>query len=468
MSTAASSPRLEVDLDLLKKYNRPGPRYTSYPTAPHFHEGFGPDEYRREILSTNSGETPRDLSLYFHFPFCKSLCYFCACNVVITKDASRVGHYLGVLKKEIDLVANLVDPRRKVIQMHWGGGTPTYMSPDQIRDIFGTIREKFPFAADAEISIEIDPRTITPEHLPALREAGFNRVSFGLQDVNPEVQTTINRIQTDEQNAFVIDESRRLGFDSINVDLIYGLPHQTVDSYERTLEKIIAWNPDRLAVFNYAHVPWLKKHQKLLPVESMPDASGRLRMLKLIIDRLTEAGYAYIGMDHFAKPGDELTKALRERTLHRNFQGYSTRAEADMFAMGVTSISKLSGAYAQNLKSLAAYEAALDAGRLPTSIGLKLSHDDLLRQHVITEIMCNNRILKRDVEQKFGITFDSYFADVPEKLNEFALDGLVSLQPDRIEVGEAGRLVIRNIAMAFDAYIKPEAALEKPIYSRTV
>jgi oxygen-independent coproporphyrinogen-3 oxidase len=468
MSAAESSPRLEVDLDLLKKYNRPGPRYTSYPTAPHFHEGFGPEEYRQEIVATNSGEPPRDLSLYFHFPFCKSLCYFCACNVVITKDASRVGHYLGVLKKEIDLVSNLVDSRRQVVQMHWGGGTPTYMSPDQIRDIFGYIREKFPFAAEAEISIEIDPRTISPEHLPALREAGFNRVSFGLQDVNPEVQTTINRIQTDEQNAFVINESRRLGFDSINVDLIYGLPHQSVESYERTLEKIIAWDPDRLAVFNYAHVPWLKKHQKLLPVEAMPDAADRLRMLKLIIDRLTEAGYAYIGMDHFAKPGDELTKALRERTLHRNFQGYSTRAEADMFAMGVTSISKLAGAYAQNLKSLAAYEAALNEGRLPTAIGLKFSHDDLLRQHVITEIMCNNRILKRDVEQKFGIAFDSYFADVPEKLNEFVLDGLVSLQPDRIEVGEAGRLVIRNIAMAFDAYLKPEASQEKPIYSRTV
>jgi oxygen-independent coproporphyrinogen-3 oxidase len=468
MNAAESSPRLEVDLDLLKKYNRPGPRYTSYPTAPHFHEGFGPEEYRQEILSTNAGEPPRDLSLYFHFPFCKSLCYFCACNVVITKDASRVGHYLGVLKKEIDLVANLVDSRRQVVQMHWGGGTPTYMSPDQIRDIFGYIRDKFPFAAEAEISIEIDPRTISPEHLPALREAGFNRVSFGLQDLNPEVQTTINRIQTDEQNAFVINESRRLGFDSINVDLIYGLPHQSVESYERTLEKIIAWDPDRLAVFNYAHVPWLKKHQKLLPVEAMPDAADRLRMLKLIIDRLTEVGYAYIGMDHFAKPGDELTKALRERTLHRNFQGYSTRAEADMFAMGVTSISKLAGAYAQNLKSLAAYEAALNEGRLPTAIGLKFSHDDLLRQHVITEIMCNNRILKHDVEQKFGITFDSYFADVPEKLNEFVLDGLVSLQPDRIEVSEAGRLVIRNIAMAFDAYLKPEASQEKPIYSRTV
>lgn len=468
MSNAESRPRMEVDLDLLKKYNRPGPRYTSYPTAPHFHEGFGPGEYRQEIVSTNAGEPPRDLSLYFHFPFCKSLCYFCACNVVITKDASRVGHYLGVLKKEIDLVSNLIDSRRQVVQMHWGGGTPTYMSPDQIRDIFGYIREKFPFAADAEISIEIDPRTISTEHLPALREAGFNRVSFGLQDVNPEVQTTINRIQTDEQNAFVINESQRLGFDSINVDLIYGLPHQSVESYERTLEKIIAWDPDRLAVFNYAHVPWLKKHQKLLPVEAMPDAADRLRMLKLIIDRLTEAGYAYIGMDHFAKPGDELTKALRERTLHRNFQGYSTRAEADMFAMGVTSISKLAGAYAQNLKSLAAYEAALNEGRLPTAIGLKFSHDDLLRQHVITEIMCNNRILKRDVEQKFSIAFDSYFADVPEKLNEFVLDGLVSLQPDRIEVGEAGRLVIRNIAMAFDAYLKHEASQEKPIYSRTV
>jgi len=468
MNAAESSPRLEVDLDLLKKYNRPGPRYTSYPTAPHFHEGFGPEEYRQEILSTNTGETPRDLSLYFHFPFCKSLCYFCACNVVITKDASRVGHYLGVLKKEIDLVAKLIDSRRQVVQMHWGGGTPTYMSPDQIRDIFGYIRDKFPFAAEAEISIEIDPRTISPDHLPALREAGFNRVSFGLQDVNPEVQTTINRIQTDEQNTFVINESRRLGFDSINVDLIYGLPHQSVESYERTLEKIIAWDPDRLAVFNYAHVPWLKKHQKLLPVEAMPDAADRLRMLKLIIDRLTEAGYAYIGMDHFAKPGDELTKALRERTLHRNFQGYSTRAEADMFAMGVTSISKLAGAYAQNLKSLAAYEAVLNEGQLPTAIGLKFSHDDLLRQHVITETMCNNRILKRDVEQKFGIVFDSYFADVPEKLNEFVLDGLVSLQPDRIEVSEAGRLVIRNIAMAFDAYLKPEASQEKPIYSRTV
>jgi len=224
MNAAESSPRLEVDLDLLKKYNRPGPRYTSYPTAPHFHEGFGPEEYRQEILATNAGETPRDLSLYFHFPFCKSLCYFCACNVVITKDASRVGHYLGVLKKEIDLVSNLVDSRRQVVQMHWGGGTPTYMSPDQIRAIFGYIREKFPFAAEAEISIEIDPRTISPEHLPALREAGFNRVSFGLQDVNSEVQTTINRIQTDEQNAFVINESRRLGFDSINVDLIYVTP----------------------------------------------------------------------------------------------------------------------------------------------------------------------------------------------------------------------------------------------------
>ena len=309
---------------------------------------------------------------------------------------------------------------------------------------------------------------MTPEHLPTIRESGFNRVSFGVQDLNPEVQEIINRVQPYEQNEYVINESRRLNFDSVNVDLIYGLPYQTTTSYAETLDQIIGLSPDRLAVFNYAHVPWLKKHQRLLPEEAMPDAAERLKILELINNQLTDAGYVSIGMDHFAKPDDELALAMQERSLYRNFQGYSTHSQAEVYAMGVTSISQLNHAYAQNTKTTKAYEQFLDEGKLPTVLGYKLSHDDQIRRHVITEMMCNNRILKNDVEERFQIDFDAYFPDIPEKLEEYMLDGLLVIEPEKIEVNEAGRLVIRNIAMAFDAYLQETSTANKPIYSRTV
>ncbi|MEZ4747813.1 MAG: oxygen-independent coproporphyrinogen III oxidase [Calditrichia bacterium] len=460
--------KVSVDSDLLKKYNQPGPRYTSYPTAPHFHEGFTPEHFLQEIEVTNVSKNAPDLSLYFHFPFCRTLCYFCGCNVIITHNPKRIERYLDYLKKEIDLVSAKINPHRKVVQLHWGGGTPTYLTPAQITDIFSYIKAHFNFADDAEISIEIDPRTIKNYHLSTLRRLGFNRVSFGVQDFNVQVQETINRIQTDEQNQFVIDESRRLDFDSVNVDLIYGLPYQTVESYKKTLDRVIELSPDRLAIFNYAHVPWLKKHQQIIPEEAMPDTTERLAILKLVIERLTEAGYVYIGMDHFAKPDDELTKALAEKTLYRNFQGYSTRAGAEVYAMGITAISQLDYVYAQNVKTTKEYETMLDNGQLPTMVGYQLTKDDKIRQFVITEIMCNNRVLKEEVTRRFSIDFDEYFAGFETKLEPFVLDGLVEILPDRIEISDAGRLVVRNIAMEFDAYLEKDRQREKPIYSRTV
>ncbi|RMH78898.1 MAG: oxygen-independent coproporphyrinogen III oxidase [Calditrichaeota bacterium] len=458
----------DVDLALLQKYSRPGPRYTSYPTAPHFHEGFTETDFREEIVESNRLSPDVPLSLYFHFPFCRTLCYFCGCNMIITHNPARIERYLNYLKKEIDLIGGMIHPDRRVVQLHWGGGTPSYLTPEQIRDIFGYIRNRFPFAENAEISIEIDPRRLTPEHLPTIREVGFNRVSFGVQDFNPRVQEAVNRIQTEEQNRYVIEESRRLGFHSINVDLIYGLPYQTLESYQETLDKIIELSPDRLAVFNYAHVPWLKKHQRLLPEEAMPDAVTRLKLLKLIIERLTAAGYVYIGMDHFAKPDDELTRALKTHTLYRNFQGYSTHAEAEVYALGITAISQLRNVYAQNVKTTKEYERLLDEGKIPTYVGYRLTEDDHIRRYVITELMCNNRILKQEVWERFGVDFDTYFAHDLPKLEEFVADGLVSLLPDRIQVHRPGRLVIRNIAMAFDAYLGKERHQGSPIYSRTV
>ncbi|MEJ2721954.1 MAG: oxygen-independent coproporphyrinogen III oxidase, partial [bacterium] len=358
--------QLNVDLELLKKYSRPGPRYTSYPTAPQFSDAFGPDDFRDEIVASNSsagGDLP-DLSLYFHIPFCRSLCYFCACNTIITHNPARIAAYLGDLRRELDLIAGLVNPDRKVVQLHWGGGTPTYLTPDQIRDTCAYINDRFTTAGDAEVSMEIDPRGLTPEHLPVIREAGFNRVSFGVQDFDPRVQEAVNRIQPEEMSREVAARSRELGFKSINMDLIYGLPYQTVESYSKTLDKIIDISPDRLAVFNWAYVPWLKKHQRVIPEDAVPEAGVRLDLLKLTIEKLTGAGYVYIGMDHFAKPGDELTRALENHSLYRNFQGYSTHADAEVYAMGVTSISQLRNVYAQNTKDTGTYARELTAGRI--------------------------------------------------------------------------------------------------------
>jgi len=356
--------KLNVNLDILKKYSRPGPRYTSYPTAPHFTPEFGPEDFERAIRESNRTAENGDISLYFHFPFCPQLCFYCGCNVIISRNETRINRYLEYLKKEIQLLRRLIHPDRKVTQMHWGGGTPNYLQPQQIRTIFQAIRDAFPFTEDAEISVEIDPRTLTPEHLPLFRELGFNRLSFGVQDFEHQVQVTINRLQPEDMTRRVVAESRALGFPSINVDLIYGLPYQTEATFQRTIDKIIDIAPDRLAVFNYAHVPWLKKHQRVIPEEALPTPEVKLRLFKMTIEQLTEAGYVFIGMDHFARPDDELSIAQKTRTLYRNFQGYSPRAGAEVFALGITSISQLQRIYAQNVKDTRRYEQLLDAGKI--------------------------------------------------------------------------------------------------------
>ncbi len=460
--------KFEVDLEILKKYDRPGPRYTSYPTAPHFHRGFGPREFYQEIVASNQRSDAPDLSLYFHLPFCRTLCYYCGCNVVITHNPHRIAEYLEYVKKEIRLISRLLNPSRKVVQLHWGGGTPTYLSPKQIRDLFLFINDHFNFAPDAEISIEIDPRGLEKDHLPTLHRLGFNRVSFGVQDFHPRVQKAVNRIQPETLTREVVRRSRELGFDSINIDLIYGLPYQTVASYRETIDKIIDISPDRLAVFNYAHVPWLKKHQRVIPEAALPGAVEKLAILKMVIERLTDNGYVYIGMDHFAKPEDELAQALRDHTLYRNFQGYTTRAGAEVYALGITAISQLNRVYAQNVKTTREYYQLLDNGNIPTLVGYRLNKDDQIRRYVITELMCNSRVIKAEVEQRFGIDFDSYFRESLQQLEEFIQDGLLSLLPERIQIHQAGRLVIRNIAMAFDRYLKEDQRKTQPLYSRTV
>ncbi|MFQ5510312.1 MAG: oxygen-independent coproporphyrinogen III oxidase [Candidatus Krumholzibacteriia bacterium] len=459
---------MSVDLELLQKYDRPGPRYTSYPTAPHFSGALGPDQYREEIVASNRGGDLPGLSLYFHFPFCQSLCYFCGCNMTITHDRNQISDYLSHLRKEIDLVAGLMGADRRVVQMHWGGGTPTFLTPVQIQETVAHIRKRFHFAGDAEVSIEIDPRRLEDDHLPVIREVGFNRVSYGVQDFDDKVQETINRIQPEALTRAVVEKSRELEFDSVNVDLIYGLPYQTLRSYESTVDKIVDISPDRLAVFNYAHVPWLKKHQRVFAERSLPDASDRLRILKMVIDRLTGAGYVYIGMDHFAKPGDELSAALEDHSLHRNFQGYSTHAELEIYAMGVSSISQLRNVYAQNRKTIKEYKTEISNGNLPIFAGCRLDDDDQLRRYVITELMCNSRVVKSHVEGRYGVDFDDYFADSLARLDKFVDDGLVSRLPDRLQVHENGRLVIRNIAMEFDRYLQEGSDGGQQIYSRTV
>ncbi len=456
-----------VDLDMLKKYNRPGPRYTSYPPAPAFTPSFGPEDFRQALEENNRAGTRADLSLYFHIPFCDTLCYFCGCTMLVTHRPETVRRYLDHLEREIEMVCACLAPGRRVIQLHWGGGTPSYLSPAEIRELAGFINDRFEFAEDAEIGVEIDPRGLTFDHLRALREMGFNRISMGVQDFDPRVQAAVNRIQSEEITRQALEWSRALGFVSINLDFIYGLPFQTLESFERTIDKIIALAPDRLAVFNFAYVPWLKPHQRLIKKEDLPSPETKLRILKLTIERLTAAGYVYIGMDHFARPEDELARAQREKTLSRNFQGYSTRAGADLYAFGMSAISQFQNTYAQNLKDLKQYYARLDAGEFATAVGYRMTDDDIIRRYVIMRLMCDMEVTKEDVENRFGIIFDEYFAEALEKLEEFVEDGLVELTTDQIVVQGMGRLVIRNIAMCFDAYVD-RMMKERPIFSQTV
>lgn len=453
-----------VDLDLVRRYNQPGPRYTSYPTAPHFTEDYGPADFERDLGAANS---ERPLSLYLHLPFCHSLCYYCGCHMVVTRDPDRIQTYLGALKQEIDQMAARLDPSRPVVQIHWGGGTPTHLTAEQIRDLGAHLQDRFRLTPDAEISLEADPRTLTKERMAAAASVGFNRVSIGVQDVNEKVQEAINRVQPLRQVERAVAWARDYDFDGVNVDLIYGLPHQTRERFERTIDVTRRLDPDRIALYSYAHVPSIKQHQQVIDEEALPAPEEKLRLFKLGLDRLTDSGdYRFIGMDHFAKPDDPLAEAQDAGTLHRNFQGYSTRARAEVVAFGVSGISQLDGAYAQNVKALPAYYDRIENERLGTYRGYRLSGEDRLRRHVIMQLMCHFRLDKAAVEERFGIDFGATFETAREWLKPMEADGLVTLTPEAIRVRPTGRLLVRNVAMAFDAYWT--ATNEQPVHAQTV
>jgi oxygen-independent coproporphyrinogen-3 oxidase len=449
----------------LEKYNRPGPRYTSYPTAPVWKDDFGPDDFEKYCERSEQRATP--VSLYMHLPFCESLCLFCACTVSIQKDKRVAIPYLETLKREIDHMARQVSKKRSVIQFHWGGGTPTYLSPAQMQDLFGHTRERFSFAPDAEIGIEIDPRVTSREHLETLRRLGFNRLSMGIQDFEPKVQATIHRVQPYEMTRDLIVAARDLGFESLNLDLIYGLPYQTAASFRATIDRTLTLEPDRVAMFSYAHVPWLKKQQGSF-AEHLPEGMEKFRIFRAGLEQFLGAGYLYIGMDHFAKPGDELAVAQQNRTLHRNFQGYTTKAGADLYGMGVSAISSLGEAYAQNRREVPSYQAAIAERGLATMRGYRLSADDWIRRAVIGRLLCHTVIPKSDVEKEFSISFDDYFAPEIQRLEEFRAEGLVALAPSEIRVTALGRIFIRNVAMTFDRYLHEQQMDQRPLFSKTL
>jgi len=450
---------------LLEKYNRPGPRYTSYPTAPVWKEDFGPDDLERHYAQADSIGTP--LSLYMHLPFCESLCLFCACNVSIQKDKSVTIPYLEALEHEIEHVSRLVSKKRPVIQFHWGGGTPTYLTPAQMEDLFGYTRERFSFAPDAEIGIEVDPRVTSRAHMETLRQLGFNRLSMGIQDFQLKVQETIRRVQPYEMTRDLIVASRGLGFESLSVDLIYGLPYQTAASFQATIDQVLTLAPDRVAMFSYAHVPWLRKQQGAFQAH-LPEDREKFRIFRAGLDRFLDAGYLYIGMDHFARPGDELATAQQNRTLHRNFQGYTTKAGADLYGMGVSAISSIGDAYAQNRREVPAYQTAVTGRGIATMRGYRLSPDDRIRRAVIGRLLCHTVIPKREVEREFAISFDEYFAAELARLEGPSADGLVSLDREEIRVTPLGRIFIRNVAMVFDRYLAEQQVDQRPLFSKTL
>src|SRR5712692_4223882 len=398
---------LRVGEEFLAKYNRPGPRYTSYPTAPVWNDAFGPEDLVKVHEEAERAKTP--VSLYMHIPFCESHCLFCACNVVIEKNKAVAPPYLSVLRQEIDRVSRSVSRSRPVIQYHWGGGTPTYLTPVQMEDLFGYGRERFSIGPGAEIGIEVDPRVTTPEHLEAARRLGFNRLSMGIQDFHPEVQKAVHRIQPYELTRDLIRAARQLQFESVNVDLIYGLPYQTAERFAHTVDQVLTLEPDRVAMFSYAHVPWLKKQQGSFQ-KYLPEGMEKFRIFRMGMRKFLEAGYLYIGMDHFARPDDELAVAQRNRTLHRNFQGYTTKAGADLYGLGVSAISSIGNTYAQNYRDLPSYQSHVERRGLATMRGYRLSTEDLLRRAVISRLLCHTIIRKDEIENEFGVSFDDCFA----------------------------------------------------------
>lgn len=452
--------RIDFDLGLIRRYDQSGPRYTSYPTAVEFQDGFGEAKYRAACERSNAAGRP--LSLYFHIPFCDTVCFYCACNKVATKDRDMAQPYLDRVYRELEMQRALFGDGRRVEQLHWGGGTPTFISRDQMRELMDNTRRWFDLANDeqGEYSIEIDPREADAQTVVLLRKLGFNRMSLGVQDFDPTVQKAVNRIQTEAETLAVLEAARAEGFRSVSIDLIYGLPFQSVAGFERTLERIVEFAPDRLSVFNYAHLPQRFKPQRRIDDADLPTPQTKLDILRATGDRLSEAGYVYIGMDHFARPDDELALAQRDGTLYRNFQGYSTHADCDLIGIGVTSIGKIDNTYAQNRRTLDEYYGDIDAGRLPVFRGIELNRDDQIRRDVITRLICNFALDYASVERAWGIGFADYFADALPDLVPMQDDGLLEADGKGIEVLPRGRLLIRNICMVFDAYL---AAKQGPV-----
>ena len=454
--------------ELITKYGLAGPRYTSYPTALQFHEGFDAEAYRRHVLSSNDDLIPRPLSLYVHLPFCKELCYYYACNKIVTRNTQLAEVYLQHLDKEIELQGNLFDRDRQVIQLHFGGGTPTYYDDMQLRHIVDMLSANFQLSRSTsrEFSIEIDPRTVDSERIALLAEVGFNRVSMGIQDFDPAVQKAVNRIQDEEKTLRLIDDARKSGFNSVSVDLIYGLPLQTAESFERTIDSVLTSRPDRLSVYNYAHLPHLFRAQRMISSEQVPAPEVRLQILASTTRKLVDAGYVYIGMDHFALPDDELSIAMEEGTLQRNFQGYSTMRETDLVGMGVSAIGKVGNSFVQNKKDIRDWQAALDKEQLPVWRGLSLSGEDRLRRGVISAIMCQGFVQFGEFERKYGIDFNEHFALELKLLKPLEDDGLVELSEGTIEVTPTGLLLLRAIAMKFDEYLIND--LQGKSYSKVI
>jgi oxygen-independent coproporphyrinogen III oxidase len=446
------------DLGLISKYDQSGPRYTSYPTAVQFHEGFDEEAYKRVLSESNESGSP--LSLYFHIPFCDTICFYCACNKVATKDRSMAADYLRRVYEELRMQSAQIDPSRVVTQLHWGGGTPTFISHAEMRELVAQTRKYFTLLDDdsGEYSIEIDPREAKGDTVKLLRELGFNRMSLGVQDFDERVQKAVNRIQTKQETLSVLQAARDEGFRSMSIDLIYGLPFQSVESFASTLDQILEVDPDRLSVFNYAHLPERFKPQRRINDEELPPPQVKLDILQMTIDKLSSAGYVYIGMDHFAKPGDELVKAQENGTLYRNFQGYSTHSDCDLIGLGATSIGMVGPCYAQNMRSLDEYYQRIDSGHLPIYKGIELTRDDQIRRDVITRLICHFSLQMDSIEAEWGIEFRTYFADELNRLGSMQEDGLVAIGDQSIVVKPKGRLLIRNICMQFDAYLNSQAA----------
>lgn len=444
---------IQFDLALINRYDKAGPRYTSYPTALELHDGFTDQDYRQHIAKSNKAGGP--LSLYFHIPFCDTVCFYCACNKIVTKNRNHAEPYLDNLCKEIAMQGDLFDASRVVNQLHWGGGTPTFLSYPQMQRLMAVTREHFTLKNDdsGEYSIEVDPRETHGDTIKQLRDLGFNRISLGVQDFDPAVQQAVNRIQSEEQTFGVLDAARKEGFRSTNVDLIYGLPLQTVDSFAHTLDKMLAAAPDRFSVFNYAHMPTRFKVQRQINDADLPSPDVKLAILQMVGAKLTAAGYVYIGMDHFAKPDDELAVAQREGKLHRNFQGYSTHSDCDLVGLGITSIGRVGDAYSQNAKELDEYDQLIGQGKLPVFKGVELDGDDKLRREIITQLICHFELDFCVIGQQFAVNFADYFAKEITALQPMQTDGLLALSIHGIKVTSAGRLLIRNICMVFDKYL---------------